>query len=56
MTGVGLGEKDGSDLELQREDHPKCSSTDCPSRGPEFKSQQPYRDSQPSVMRMDALF
>jgi hypothetical protein len=26
------------------------------SRGPEFKSQQPHGDSQPSVMRSDALF
>jgi len=31
-------------------------STDCSSRGPEFKSQQPHGDSQPSVMRSDALF
>jgi hypothetical protein len=31
-------------------------STDCSSRGPEFKSQQPHGDSQPSVMRSNALF
>jgi len=30
--------------------------TDCSSRGPEFKSQQPHGGSQPSVMRSDALF
>jgi hypothetical protein len=31
-------------------------STDCPSRGHEFKSQQPHGGSQPSVMGSDALF
>jgi hypothetical protein len=31
-------------------------STDCSSKGPEFKSQQPHGGSQPSVMRSDALF
>ena len=31
-------------------------STDCSSRGLEFKSQQPHGGSQPSVMRSDALF
>jgi hypothetical protein len=31
-------------------------STDCSSRGPEFKSQQPYGGSQPSVMGSGALF
>ena len=30
-------------------------STDCSSRGPEFKSQQPHSGSQPSVIRSDAL-
>ena len=30
--------------------------TDCSSRGPEFKSQQPPGGSQPSVMESDALF
>jgi hypothetical protein len=30
-------------------------STDCSSRGPEFKSQQPYGGSQPSVTRPDSL-
>jgi hypothetical protein len=31
-------------------------SNDCSSEGSEFKSQQPYGGSQPSVMRSDALF
>jgi hypothetical protein len=31
-------------------------STDCSSKGPEFKFQQPHGCSQPSVMRSDALF
>jgi hypothetical protein len=31
-------------------------STDCSSRGPEFKSQQLHGGSQPSVMRSDTLF
>jgi hypothetical protein len=31
-------------------------STDCSSKGPEFKSQQPHGGSQPSVKRSDALF
>jgi hypothetical protein len=31
-------------------------STDCSSRGPEFKSQQPHGGPQPSVIRLDALF
>jgi hypothetical protein len=31
-------------------------STDCCSRGPEFKSQQPHGGSQSSVMGYDALF
>jgi len=30
--------------------------TDCSSRGPEFKSQQPCDGSQPSVMGSNALF
>ncbi|CAO2624448.1 hypothetical protein LEMLEM_LOCUS18386, partial [Lemmus lemmus] len=28
----------------------------CPSKGPEFNSQQPHGGSQPSVMRSGALF
>jgi hypothetical protein len=32
-----------------------CKSTDCSSKGPEFKLQQPH-GSQPPVMRSDALF
>jgi hypothetical protein len=31
-------------------------STDCSSKGPEFKSQQPHGGSQPSKMISDALF
>jgi hypothetical protein len=31
-------------------------STDCSSRGPEFNSQQPHGDSQPSVMGSGVLF
>ena len=31
-------------------------STNCSSRGPEFSSQQSHGDSQPSIMRSDALF
>jgi hypothetical protein len=41
-----LGWRDGSAVK----------STDCSSEGPEFKSQQPYGGSQPSVMRSDALY
>jgi hypothetical protein len=29
-------------------------STDCSSKGPEFKSQKPHGGSQPSIMRSDA--
>ena len=32
------------------------AQTACSSRGPEFNSQQPHGDSQPSVMGSDALF
>ena len=32
------------------------STTDCSSRGPELKSQQPYGGSQSSVTRPDSLF
>ena len=31
-------------------------STDCSSKGPEFKSQQPHGGSQPPIMRSDTLF
>jgi hypothetical protein len=41
-----LGWRDGSAVK----------STDCPSRGLEFNSQQPHGGSQPSVMGSDALF
>ena len=33
-----------------------AKSTDCSSKGPEFKSQEPHHASQPSVMGSDALF
>uniref|UniRef100_A0A8C6MQB4 Predicted gene 16181 n=1 Tax=Mus spicilegus TaxID=10103 RepID=A0A8C6MQB4_MUSSI len=39
-----------------RRDGSVVKSTDCSSRDPEFKSQQPPGGSQPSVMRSDALF
>ena len=38
------------------EDGSAVKTTDCPSEGPEFKSQQPHGGSQPSIMRSDALF
>jgi hypothetical protein len=31
-------------------------STDCSSKGPEFKCQEPHGGSQPSIMRSDTLF
>jgi hypothetical protein len=31
-------------------------STDCSSKGPEFKSQHPHGGSQPPIMGSDALF
>jgi hypothetical protein len=34
----------------------QLKNTDCSSKGPEFKSQQPHGDSQPPVMRSDTLF
>jgi hypothetical protein len=34
----------------------EVESTDCSSRGPEFKSQQPHGGSKPFVMRSGALF
>jgi hypothetical protein len=33
-----------------------AKSTDCSSKGPEFKSQQLHGGSQPPVIRSDALF
>ena len=35
-------------------DGSEVKSTDCSSRGPEFKSKSPHGGSQPSVMRSDA--
>jgi hypothetical protein len=43
-------------MELGWRDGSVVKSTDCSSRGPEFNFHQPYGDSQPSVMRSDALF
>jgi hypothetical protein len=40
------GWRDGSEVE----------NTDCSSRGPEFNSQQPHYNSQPSIMVYGALF
>jgi hypothetical protein len=37
-------------------DDSEGKSTDCSSKGPEFKSQQPHGGSQPPVMRSDTLF
>jgi len=37
-------------------DGSEVKSTDCSSRGPEFKSQPLHGGSQPSVMGSDALF
>jgi hypothetical protein len=39
-----------------RRDGSAVKSTECSSEGPEFKSQQSYDGSQPSIMRSDALF
>jgi hypothetical protein len=43
-------------INLGWQDDSAGKSTNCSSRGPEFKSQQPHGGSQPSVMRSDALF
>jgi hypothetical protein len=37
-------------------DGSEVMSTDCSSEDPEFKSQKPHGDLQPSVMGSDALF
>jgi hypothetical protein len=42
---TALGWRDGSEVK----------STDCSSKGPEFKSQQPHGGSQPSVMRSSGV-
>jgi hypothetical protein len=39
-----------------RRDGSAVKSTDCSSKGPEFKSQQPHGGSQPSITRSDPLF
>jgi hypothetical protein len=47
------------EIKLERKgwrDGSEAESSDCFSRGPEFKSQQPHGGSQPSVMRSGALF
>jgi hypothetical protein len=46
LAKKSLGWRDGSVVK----------STDCSSRGPEVKSQQPHGGSQPSVTGCDALF
>jgi hypothetical protein len=54
---VGVQERGGSRiLLLGWRDGSAVKTTDCSSKGPEFKSQQPHGGSQPSVMRFDALF
>ena len=42
--------------EMDWRDGSEVRSTGCSSRGPEFKSQQPYGGSQPSKMRSGGLF
>jgi len=37
-------------------DGSEVKTTDCSSRGPEFKSQQPHGGSKPSVRRSDVVF
>jgi hypothetical protein len=55
------GSGSGEILEICRKclkdwrDSSGVKSTNCSSEGPEFKSQQPYGGSQPSVMLSDAL-
>jgi hypothetical protein len=49
---LGLCEK----WEMGWRDGSAVKSTDCSSRGPEFKSQQTHGASQPSVMGFHALF
>ena len=46
VGSINLGWQDGS----------AGKSTDCPSKGPEFRSQQPRGGSQPPIMRPDTLF
>ena len=43
-------------LTMSWRDGSAVKSTDCSSRGPEFKFQKPHDGSQPSVMRSDTLF
>jgi hypothetical protein len=53
----GMGIPGGRKALLQGwRDGSVVKNTDCFSRGPEFKSQQPHGGSQLSVMRSDALF
>ena len=50
-------EKQKNKTKQRRGPGPAVKSTDCcSSRGPDFNSQQPHGDSQPSVMQSDALF
>jgi hypothetical protein len=69
MAFVDVAEKGGGILGLEEEhsstkqstlggwrDGSVVKSSDCSSKGPEFKSQQPHGGSQPSVIRSDSLF
>jgi hypothetical protein len=40
----------------RQRDGSAVKNTDCSSRGPEFKSQQPHGGLEPSVMKSNALF
>jgi hypothetical protein len=57
MTFVsGAQEMNRKDLWRAGEMAPVLKSTNCSSRGPEFKSQQPHGGSQPTVTESNALF
>ena len=45
-----------SEIFLAWKDGSVVKSTNCSSKGPEFKSQKPHGGSQPSLKRSDALF
>jgi hypothetical protein len=52
----GRGRRVKSSTAGLERDGSAVKSTDCSSRGPEFKSQQPHGGSQPSVIESDSLF
>jgi hypothetical protein len=54
--GSGQGGLDKKMCCMGWRDGSAVKSTDCSSKGSEFKSQQPHGGSQPFVMRSDALF